>query len=59
MEEMPVLLIMMAYLWEALEGRECVSFFSSTTLVSLAHGGAQYVFIELKWKKGLPVDWSS
>lgn len=47
----------MAYLWEALEAKSIsLLFFSSTAVVSLAHEGVQYTFIELNWKEGLPLD---
>lgn len=49
----------MAYLWEALEAKSIsLLLFSSTAIVSLAHEGAQYTFIELNQKEGLPVDWN-
>lgn len=54
---MPMIHIIMALLRESLEGRKSVFiFFLSHTLGSLAHGGAQYVFIELNWKERHSVD---
>lgn len=56
---MPVIQFIMTYLWEALEAKSMsLLFFSSTAVVSLAREGAQYAFIELNWKEGLPVDWN-
>lgn len=46
----------MAHLWEPLEGKKSVFIFFSSTLGSLAHGGAQSVFIELNWEERHSVD---
>lgn len=43
----------MAHLWESLE---CLHLFLFHTLGGLAHGGAQYDFIELNWKERHSVD---
>lgn len=51
--KIPVIQMVMAYLSgkPSMSKSVFLSFFSSTTLVTLAHGGAQYVFIELNWKE--------
>lgn len=57
---MPVIQIIMAISGKLLRAKNMsLLFFSSTAVVSLAHRGAQYVFIELNWKEGLPIDWNS